>query len=79
MGLTRRCVVAFEDGDAVTLGPDNHLTRPAHRRHPVAWMAPDEPTVGLAINIMDTRGRRRSGSTPSNWTEKPLPCSFSVH
>ena len=29
MGLTGRGMVAFEDGDEVTLGSGNHLTLPA--------------------------------------------------
>ena len=42
--------VAFEDGETVTLGPGDHVTIPAHRRHRVAWTAPDEDTVWLAVH-----------------------------
>ena len=50
MVLTGRGTVAFEDGDEVTLGPGDHLTITAHRRHRVAWTTPNEPTVWLAIH-----------------------------
>jgi len=42
--------VAFEDGQEVTLGPGDHLAIPAHRRHRVAWTAPDEDTIWLAVH-----------------------------
>lgn len=44
-------VVAFETGESVTLGPGDHLTIPAHRRHRVAWTAPDEETIWLAVHF----------------------------
>jgi cupin 2 domain-containing protein len=43
-------VVAFEDGEEVSLGPGDHLLIPAHRRHRVAWTEPDEATVWLAVH-----------------------------
>ena len=48
--LKGRGVVAFEDGDEVTLGPGDHLTIAAHRRHRVAWTDPDEDTIWLALH-----------------------------
>ncbi len=48
--LQGRGVVAFEEGEEVTLGPGDHLLIPAHRRHRVAWTAPDEVTVWLAVH-----------------------------
>lgn len=48
--LKGRGVVAFENGEEVTLGPGDHLTIPAHCRHRVAWTAPDEDTVWLAVH-----------------------------
>ncbi len=48
--LKGRGVVAFENGKEVTLGPGDHLTIPAHCRHRVAWTAPDEDTVWLAVH-----------------------------
>ncbi|WP_290793412.1 cupin domain-containing protein [Halomonas sp.] len=48
--LQGRGVVAFEEGEEVTLGPGDHLLIPAHRRHRVAWTAPDEATVWLAVH-----------------------------
>ncbi|KTG17544.1 MULTISPECIES: cupin domain-containing protein [unclassified Guyparkeria] len=43
-------VVAFDGGDEVRLGPGDHLTIAAHRRHRVAWTDPDEDTVWLAVH-----------------------------
>lgn len=48
--LKGRGVVAFEDGEEVSLGPGDHLGIAAHRRHRVAWTAPDEDTVWLAVH-----------------------------
>jgi len=48
--LQGRGVVAFEEDEEVTLGPGDHLLIPAHRRHRVAWTAPDEVTVWLAVH-----------------------------
>lgn len=48
--LKGKGVVAFEDGDEVTLGPGDHLMIAAHRRHRVAWTTPDENTVWLAVH-----------------------------
>lgn len=48
--LKGRGVVAFEDGEEVTLGPGDHLAIPAHRRHCVAWTTPDEDTIWLAVH-----------------------------
>ncbi|MBE0488811.1 MAG: cupin domain-containing protein [Halomonas sp.] len=48
--LKGRGVVAFEQGEEVTLGPGDHLLIPAHRRHRVAWTDPDEATVWLAVH-----------------------------
>ena len=42
--------IAFEDGEEVTLGPGDHLSIPAHRRHRVAWTSPEEETVWLAVH-----------------------------
>jgi len=43
-------VLAFEDGETVTLGPGDYLNIPAHCRHRVAWTAPDQDTVWLAVH-----------------------------
>ena len=48
--LRGRSVVAFEDGEEVSLGPGDHLRIPAHRRHRVAWTDPDEATIWLAVH-----------------------------
>jgi len=42
--------VAFEDGEEVILGPGDYLAISAHRRHRVAWTAPGEETVWLAVH-----------------------------
>lgn len=43
-------VVAFEEGEAITLKPGDHLLIPARRRHRVAWTDPDAATVWLAVH-----------------------------
>ncbi len=48
--LKGRGVVAFENGEEATLGPGDHLIIPAHCRHRVAWTAPEEDTVWLAVH-----------------------------
>lgn len=48
--LQGKGVVAFDNGEEVTLGPGDYLHIPAHCRHRVAWTAPDEDTVWLAVH-----------------------------
>ena len=36
--------------ELVELGPGDHLVLPARLRHRVAWTAPNEPTVWLAVH-----------------------------
>ncbi|WP_445003148.1 cupin domain-containing protein [Halomonas mongoliensis] len=48
--LKGRGVIAFEEGEEVSLGPGDHLLIPAHRRHRVAWTDPNEDTVWLAVH-----------------------------
>ena len=48
--LKGKGVVAFDNGDEVTLDPGDYLNIPAHCRHRVAWTAPDEDTVWLAVH-----------------------------
>lgn len=44
----------FEEPDEeVTMGPGDHLTIVAHRRHRVEWTTPDGPTVWLAVFFAD--------------------------
>ena len=43
--------------DVRGLRPGDHLLIPAHRRHRVAWTAPDEPTVWLAVHFRDEASR----------------------
>jgi len=43
-------MLEFEgDDEPLRLTPGDHVNIPPHRRHRVAWTAPDEPTVWLAI------------------------------
>ena len=41
--------IRFADGSEVTLRPGDHVNIPAHTRHQVAWTAPDEVTIWLAL------------------------------
>lgn len=43
-------VLSFEDGNKIALGPGDHLTIPARRRHRVLWTDPNEATVWLAVH-----------------------------
>lgn len=45
-----RAIIAFEDGEEVTLTPGDHVNIPAYRRHRVAWTDPEEETVWLAVH-----------------------------
>lgn len=48
--LTGAAVVSLEDPqEDRRLGPGDHLFIPAHRRHRVAWTAPGEDTIWLAV------------------------------
>lgn len=42
--------------EEVVLGPGDHLTIHAHRRHRVEWTSPDEPTIWLAVFFADETG-----------------------
>ena len=47
----------FQDPDeVVAMGPGDHLTIPAHRRHRVDWTEPDASTVWLAVFFADEPG-----------------------
>lgn len=37
--------------EVLELGPGGYVDLPAHRRHRVAWTAPDEPTIWLAVHV----------------------------
>ena len=47
--LEGAAVLAFDDGSEVRLGAGDHVNLPAHRRHRVAWTAPENATVWLAV------------------------------
>ena len=42
-------VVAFDDGNKVTLNKGDYLNIPAHKKHKVLWTDPKRVTVWLAI------------------------------
>ena len=44
-----RAVVEFDSGERLNLSPGDYVDIPPRRRHRVAWTAPDENTVWLAI------------------------------
>lgn len=48
--LQGRAILAFDNGEEVTLRPGDHVNIPAHRPHRVAWTDPDEETVWLAVH-----------------------------
>ncbi|NNL06685.1 MAG: cupin domain-containing protein [Gammaproteobacteria bacterium] len=48
--LKGQAVLAFEQGEAVTLKAGDFLTIPAHRRHRVEWTAPGIETIWLAVH-----------------------------
>lgn len=48
--LQGSAILAFEDGEEVTLRPGDHVNIPAHRPHRVAWTDPEEETVWLAVH-----------------------------
>jgi cupin 2 domain-containing protein len=39
------------DSEARVLKPGDYLLIPAHTRHRVAWTAPEEPTIWLAVHF----------------------------
>lgn len=45
------------------LAPGDHLFLPAHVRHRVAWTAPDQPTIWLAVHIAPFAGEE--GAAPA--------------
>jgi cupin 2 domain-containing protein len=49
--LRGRAGLRFEDADApIAMGPGDHVTIAAHRRHRVEWTDPGQPTVWLAVH-----------------------------
>lgn len=43
--------LAYADGQVTGLEAGDYLLIPAHTRHRVAWTAPDENTVWLAVHV----------------------------
>jgi cupin 2 domain-containing protein len=52
VALLSGCAGLLMDGEDTprVLGPGDHLTIPAHRRHRVEWTDPDGATVWLAVH-----------------------------
>jgi cupin 2 domain-containing protein len=50
--LSGSAAITFEDeaGAPLTLQPGDYLNIPAHRRHRVEWIDPNQPTVWLALH-----------------------------
>ncbi|MXW27128.1 MAG: cupin domain-containing protein [Dehalococcoidia bacterium] len=46
-----RARLEFDDGETLDLEAGGWTDIPPHRRHRVAWTAPDEPTVWLALHF----------------------------
>ncbi|MCG6861813.1 MAG: cupin domain-containing protein [Chromatiaceae bacterium] len=42
-------MLSFENDDEVLLSKGDYIDIPAHTKHRVAWTAPDEPTIWLAV------------------------------
>ena len=42
-------LLSFENDDEVLLSKGDYIDIPAHTKHRVAWTAPDEPTIWLAV------------------------------
>jgi len=62
MVVTGRARLTIEgETDDRELGPGDTLFLPAHCRHRVAWTAPDQATVWLAL-FLDTRLAPRAGN-----------------
>ena len=49
--LSGAATLAFAGGDEVSLRPGDYLLIPAGCRHRVAWTAPGEDTVWLAVHL----------------------------
>lgn len=53
-----RLRLAVEDEDRA-LGPGDHIYLAPHLKHRVAWTAPDEPTIWLALFVAEENGDDR--------------------
>ncbi|KMO10497.1 cupin domain-containing protein [Methylobacterium platani] len=64
--LLAGCAGLRLDGETESrrLGPGDHLTIPAHRRHRVEWTSPDRATVWLAVHLAPV-------DQPSTATDSP--------
>lgn len=49
--LKGEAVLSFDDGSSIRMKAGDFLTIPAHRRHRVAWTAPNVETIWLAVHF----------------------------
>ncbi|MDT8397690.1 MAG: cupin domain-containing protein [Pseudomonadales bacterium] len=49
--LKGEALLTFADGSSQRLGSGDFLNIPAHTKHRVAWTAPDQDTVWLAVHF----------------------------
>jgi cupin 2 domain-containing protein len=47
--LKGAAIIAFENGDEITLASGDHINIPAHRKHRVKWTDPETETFWLAV------------------------------
>ena len=50
MVLTGEAILSFVDESPITLKQGDYINIPAHRKHKVAWTAPDIETIWLAVH-----------------------------
>ncbi len=48
--LQGRAVLAYPDKPDLSLGPGDYVSIAPHEKHRVAWTAPDEDTIWLAVH-----------------------------
>ena len=48
--LRGRAVLAYPDKPDLTLGPGDYVSIAPYEKHRVAWTAPDEDTIWLAVH-----------------------------
>jgi len=48
--LKGKAIIAFENGEEVSLKPGDHLNIPAHSRHRVKWTDPSTETIWVAVH-----------------------------
>ena len=49
--LKGEAILSFADTSSVTLKAGDYINIPAHKKHKVAWTAPDAETIWLAVHF----------------------------